>query len=156
MRSTLRNASSVAGPEMPSTVKPGVALELAQRARGLGTEDAVLAPGVEAEPVEGVLQRGDVVAAEVRRLQVQQPVAEHEATLDQRGPGLGPDDAVDADLARRLEGADRGLGRRAEGAELRRRDGLARADEPVLEVADRVAAVTRAQDRRGAHAATRS
>ena len=42
-----------------------VALELAQCRRGLGSEDAVFAAGVEPESVEGVLQRRDVVAAEV-------------------------------------------------------------------------------------------
>ena len=84
---------------MPSTVNPALRWNSRNARRGLGTEDAVFAAGVEAESVEGVLERADVVAAEVRRLEVEQPVAEHEPALDERGPGLGSDDAVDADLA---------------------------------------------------------
>ena len=44
----------------------GVALELAERGLGLAAEDAVLAPGVEAERVQPALELGDVVAAQHR------------------------------------------------------------------------------------------
>ena len=81
--------------------RPDVALELAQRAGGVGAEDAVLAAGVEAERVEPVLELGDVVAAQHRAAAVEQPVAEAEAALDQRRPGLGAADAVDPQAARR-------------------------------------------------------
>ena len=54
------------GPEDAVDREAGVALELAERRRALVAEDAVLAPGVEAERVEPVLELGDVVAAQVR------------------------------------------------------------------------------------------
>ena len=79
----------------------------AERGLGLGAEDAVLAPGVEAERVEAALEVVDVVAAQHRRREVEQAVAEAEAALDQRAPGLGSADAVDAQAALRLELADR-------------------------------------------------
>ena len=78
----------------------GVALERAERALGLRPEDAVLAAGVEAERVEPALQLDHVVAAQHRLAQVEQPVAEREAALDQRGPRLGAADAVDPQAAR--------------------------------------------------------
>ena len=104
------------GPEDAVDREPGVALELAQRRRGLVAEDAVLAAGVEAERVEPVLELGDVVAAEVRAALVEQAVAEREAALDERGPGLGSADPVDADapgLLERADGAPRSRGRSA-------------------------------------------
>ena len=58
--------------------------------RGVVAEDAVLAAGVEAERVQPALELGDVVAAQHRAAAVEEPVAEREAALDQRGPGLGP------------------------------------------------------------------
>ena len=74
----------------------GVPLELAQRGLGLGAEDAVLAARVEAEPVQAPLELGDVVAAQHGPAQVEQPVAEAVRALDERAPGLGSADAVDA------------------------------------------------------------
>ena len=94
--------------------EPGVALELAQRRGALMPEDAVLAAGVEAERIEPVLEVGDVVTAQVRAALVEQPVAEREAALDDRRPGLRSADAVHPDAARLLERTDRGLGRRTE------------------------------------------
>ena len=153
MRSTRRNASRVAGPPMPSTVRPALRWNSRKRRRGLGPEDAVFAPGVESQAVEGVLEGRDVVAAQVRRLEVEQPVAEGEATLDQRGPGLGSDDAVDADLARRS--GRRGRRARWCRRRCRTRPGATVWPEPTRRCCrSRTASprVTRAQDRRDAHA----
>ena len=110
----------VAGPHDAVGREAGVALELPERGFGLGPEDAVLATGVEAEPVEPALKVGDVVAAQHRPAEVEQAVAEPVAALDQRAPGLRSADAVDAQAARVLELADRALGRVAEGTVGRR------------------------------------
>ena len=72
---------------------------------GVVAEDAVLAAGVEAERVQAALELGDVVAAQHRPAAVEQAVAEAEAALDQRRPGLRPADAVDPQPAVVLEGA---------------------------------------------------
>ena len=86
-----------------------VALELAQRGLGLGSEDPVLAPGVEAERVQPTLELGDVVAAQHGSREVEEPVAELEAALDERAPGLRAADAVDSKAAHPLKIAHGGL-----------------------------------------------
>ena len=142
-RPAIRVASSVAtvaGPQTPSVVEAGVALELPERGLGLGPEDAVLAAGVEAEPVEPALQLGDVVAAQHRPAQVEQPVAEREAALDERAPRLRSADAVDAQAARCLERrAPRSRSRRR--SHRRPRSRTRPRPDALLEVADRVAAI---------------
>ena len=70
------SARSVSGPKMPSSLA-----------------------GVEAERVEPPLELGDVVAAQHRPAAVEQAVAEVEAALDERRPGLGAADAVDTQAA---------------------------------------------------------
>ena len=106
---TRPSAARVAGPQTPSAVAPALRWNWRERGLGLGAEDAVLAAGVEAERVQPALELGDVVAAQHRARQVEQPVAELEAALDQRAPGLGSADAVDAQPASLLELADRGF-----------------------------------------------
>ena len=136
----------VAGPHTPSGSMPRVALELPERVLGLRSEDAVLAAGVEAERVEPPLQLGHVVAAQHGRAQVEQAIAERTATLDQRAPGLGPADAVDAQPAARLEVANR---RRAVSSPKKPSSVTEQPHcvETDLEVTNCVAAVAEAQER---------
>ena len=82
------------------------------RRLGLGSEDAVLAAGVEPERVQPTLELGHVVAAQHRLTEVEQPVAERVAALDERGPRLRSADAVDADPPPGLERAHGLLGAR--------------------------------------------
>ncbi len=60
--------------------------------------------------------REDVVAAEGRLAQVQQPVAERVARLHELAPGVGADAPVGEQAALLLEREDRGLGVRPEEA----------------------------------------
>ena len=88
----------------------GVALEIDDRALDLGVVHAALGAGVEAQQVELDLQGEDVVAAERRFAQVQEPVAELVSGLDQLSPRVGADDAVDDQAALLLERAHGELG----------------------------------------------
>ena len=78
----------------------------------------------------------------MRVAQVQGPVAEGQAGLDQLRPRLRPDDAVDDEPAALLEGADRSFCRRAEPpSQLGDVDMLPDAGQPPLDVADVLAEV---------------
>jgi hypothetical protein len=122
------------------------ALESAQPGVGLGSEDAVLPAGVEPERVEPALQLAHVVAAQHRRAHVEEPIAERPAALDQRAPRLGAADAVDAQAAARLELAHARAGLFTELTI--ERDRAAALREARLKVANRVARVADAQERR--------
>ncbi len=87
-----------------------VALELGQRVGGVGTEDPVHPPGVEAEATEPALQLGHVVTPEVGAAQLERPVAEHPAGLDQRVPRDVVAHAVRGEAVIVLERGDRGAG----------------------------------------------
>ena len=78
------------------TGQSGVALELEDGPLGVLAEDAVDPAGVEPEGAQAALQVGDVVPSQRGRGVVQQPVAQLVAGFDERAPGLGPADAVDA------------------------------------------------------------
>ncbi len=98
-----RMRSSVAiacGPAIPSTSSPTFRWNSRSGAVGVGSEQSVLAPRVEPERVQLALERPHVVAAEVRGVQVQGPVAQPVAGLDQLSPGVGPDRPVDAEVPR--------------------------------------------------------
>ncbi len=86
-----------------------VALELPDRSLGLSPENAVFASRIEAEKVQPSLQLGDVVTAQHRAREVEQPVPELEATFDEGSPRLGSADAVDPQAALLLEVAHRVL-----------------------------------------------
>src|SRR5262249_53732971 len=111
-----------------------VALELTKRLFGLGSEDAVLATGVESESGQPLLEVGDVVAAQHRTPAIEQAVTELEAALDKSAPGLGSTDAVHAQTARGLERTDCRLGGRS--VRSVDHDRLARDEEALLQVAD--------------------
>ena len=89
--------------------QPEVELKFAQSAFSLGTEDAVLAPSVKTEHVQPALEGCDVVAADERPAQVEEPVTELVAALDERVPRLRAAHAVDAQAPLDLELADRVL-----------------------------------------------
>ena len=141
----------VAGPQTASGTEPPLALESAERGLGLGPEDAVFAPGVEAERVEATLELADVVAAQHRSMHVEQAVAERVAALDQRAPGLGSADPVDAHTAASLELAHGREGLLPEAAI--QRDGVTTLREALLEVPDGVSTIAEAQESVG-HAQT--
>ena len=84
-----------------------VRLEVLERMRGQRAEDAVDLAAVEPETAEIALQAGDIVAAQVRRGEEQQPVAQTPRRFDESGPGVLATDAVDSEAASLLEGAAR-------------------------------------------------
>ena len=83
-----------------------VALEVEDRPFDALVVQAALGAGVEAEQVELDLQGEDVVAAELRLAQVEEPVAERVAALDELAPGVVADLAVDEQAAALLKGQD--------------------------------------------------
>ncbi len=117
-RTTRRSAAMVSGPQTPSTVMADVALELLERVLGAGAEDAVDPAGVEAERAEVLLELADVVAPQHRGREIEQPVTEAVAGLDERGPGLWSADPVGPQAAALLEAVHGALGRGAVGARL--------------------------------------
>jgi hypothetical protein len=125
--------------------EPDVALEVRDRGRGTGSEDAVDPTAVEPEATQPALEIDDVVSSKVRPTQVQVTIAQLPAGLDQRGPRRLVADPVVTKSTRLLEGADSGLGR---DAVLTRDDAcglIADRGEPPLEVANGVAPVARIQ-----------
>ena len=103
---------------MPSLPSPALRWNSLERAGGVGPEDAVFLARVEAERVEAALELDDVVAAQHRAADVEHPVAEAEAALDQRGPGLAAADSVDSQRSVFLEAAKFTLRGRTERPEL--------------------------------------
>src|SRR5262249_7355312 len=83
-----------------------VALKRPKGSLGLASEDAVLATRVEAEGIETPLKQCDIVAAEHWLAQIHESIAERESAFDQRRPGLGAADAVDAQPALLLKTLD--------------------------------------------------
>lgn len=69
-------------------------------------KNAVDAPGVKAERAQPALELSDVVALEHWDPQVQEPVAQKVASLDQGSPGLGSADSVDAEAPTALKLTD--------------------------------------------------
>ena len=129
----------------------GVALELDERAAACRAPKMPSpAAGVEPERVQPALELGDVVAAQHRLAEVEQPVAEGEPALDERGPGLrGRQIAVDprarGRCLERAHGARRWRRRRRPGSSAGR--AVAERAEPPLEVADGLAARARSEQR---------
>ena len=69
--------------------------------------DAIDATHGKPQRAEHALHIGDVVTAQLRRPQIQQPIAQPLSSLNQQRPGLGTADAVDVDgtlLLERLDG----------------------------------------------------
>src|SRR6059058_5063910 len=87
-------------PEDPVGAQADVALEVAQRARGVPAEDPVTTTGIKAEVEQPLLERDDVVT-DVRVVQRvgQRSVAEAPPRLVERAVGLLANDAVDAQPA---------------------------------------------------------
>lgn len=122
--------------------KATVALEVLQRAHRRWTEDAVGSPAVESQLVERILQLRDVVAAQLRRREDQEPIAETPAGLDEREPGVLVADTADVQAAAALELGDRlgrGLAEQPGDVDGRRQPGSA---QPTLEIANGLAALT--------------
>jgi hypothetical protein len=119
----------------------GVALELAEGACRVVTEDAVDAPGIEPERAQALLEVGHVVTPQHGSPAVQEAVTYPESGLHQGLPRLEATDPVDAQTTQALEGLHRGAGAGTE--EPVRIDGRARqgGGQAVLYVGDRVAAV---------------
>ena len=85
---------------------PDVVLELVHGAVRPRPVDAVFLPGVEPERVQLPLERAHVVAAEVRGMEVEGPVAQSEPGLDELHPGVGTHEAVPAEAPVGLERPD--------------------------------------------------
>jgi hypothetical protein len=100
----------VAGPAGAVRHQPVLPLQPAQRALGALPEDAVGAPGVEAQLEQSLLQGRHVVADVRPGGQRQQPVPQSPAGSGQRRVGLGADDPVDGQPAPLLELAQRLVG----------------------------------------------
>ncbi len=88
--------------------QPGVALEVAERTRSIGTEDSIDATCVESEAAEAELEVGHVVAAQHRGMQVEVAVAQPVSGLDQRRQRVFVDEAVFMEAAFGLEAGDLG------------------------------------------------
>ena len=108
-------------------------------------------PGVEAECVQPALQFGDVVAAQHRSAEVQQAVAERVPALDERGPRLVPDDAVDAHAPMVLEREHRAFRRGTEVTQVVTGQVVTERDEPLLEIADGLSATPAPDEFRRGH-----
>src|SRR5690606_22002200 len=102
-------------------------------------EDPVDAPGVEAEGAEASLELGDVVPTQHRRAEVQQPIAEAVARLDQGRPSGRVAHARLVQTPCRLEGSNGRLGRGAVVTGFGAGHRVAGPGEPALEVAHRLA-----------------
>src|SRR5690606_31361921 len=125
--------------------QPDIALEVRHGACGGGTIDAVGAAAVEPQARERDLQLVDVVAAQLRGGELQQPITERPRCLDQRRPrGLVAHAALKRPTLG-LEGADRLFGRRAEDASLGRIRFVTGSGEAALEITDCFTALTRGQ-----------
>ena len=104
-------------------------------------------PGVEPERVEPALQRPHVVAAQQRPVHEEGPVAEPETGFDELSPRVGTDEAVDMQVAFRLERPDGGVGAGAESAaELLGGQFVPEVGQPLLDVDDLGAVVAPAKD----------
>ena len=84
-------------------------MELAECRSRLRPQDCVLTARVEAEPIEEPLQCEDVVSPQIWGTVIEQAISDGEAALDERSPGFGADDAVNANGAPSLELADGGI-----------------------------------------------
>ncbi len=93
-----------------------VALELLAGTHRVRPEDAVDATGIETEPTESPLELGHVLAPHHGGLEVQQPVPELVALLDQGTPRVGPTDPVRIEAVIGLERDDGALRPVGEGA----------------------------------------
>ena len=122
-----------------------VALEVVQGARRQRSEDAVDAPGVEAEVAQAPLQFGDVVAAQVGGTVVQEAVAQVPAGLDQCGPRLLIAAAVDMEATGALERPNGRFCGRAVAPGLGTTGREAGGTEAALEITNSFAGVSRAQ-----------
>jgi hypothetical protein len=91
-----------------------VALEVSQGARGESAEYPVDTTGVETESRQTLLQVSDVVAPEHGSVEVEEPVSQADAGLDQGPPRLTATDPVDAQTPSVLECLHRSGGARSE------------------------------------------
>ena len=90
------------GPQMPSAARPALRWNSRSAAVGVGAEDAVLAPGVEAERVQPALELGDVVAAQHRAARGRAAGRRGAKPLSTSAAQVsGPHIAVDPEPARR-------------------------------------------------------
>jgi hypothetical protein len=120
----------------------GVALELVQGLHGGVPEDPVDPAGIEAECAQALLQLRHVVTPQHGGPAEEEAVTHPETGFHQGVPGLRATDAIDAKAAQALEGLERGPGARPEDAV--GIDGRARQNggQAVLDVRDRVTAVS--------------
>ena len=105
-------AFAVPGPQIPSTSRPQLRWKSSSALSRERAEDGVDPAAVEAELAEQRLQRADVVAAQVRREQLQWTVTEAPRCFDEGEPGRFVARAVlvQAPVAlERLDGGDGGL-----------------------------------------------
>jgi hypothetical protein len=117
-------------------------LELDDRRPGSLAEDPILPTRVEPQGVQPALQVAHVVAAEGRGPEVERPIPETPAGLDELSPRGRADQAVGRQTALLLEGSDGRLGRGTERpVELGGVDTVAEGDQPMLHVAHRLAHV---------------
>ncbi len=112
--SEVQDRASRLGPGDTVRGESRVHLELANRALGEGAEDAVDHPAREAEHAERLLQHAHVCAVEVRHAQVEHAIAQREARIDKRRPGLIADEPVLGKTVLSLEAANRLRGRAQE------------------------------------------
>ncbi len=102
-------------------------------------------PAVEAELAQLGLQRADIIAAQVRRQQLERPIAEPPRRLDEGEPRRLVAAAMIVQPAIALERLDSRNGRRIERTGVRSDRGEPGAREATLQVANRLAVLSRDQ-----------
>ena len=117
-----------------------IALKLLQGMVRVWSEDPVNSTGVKPKDSETTLEFGDIVAAQHRRRQIQQSIAQGIASIDQGRPRDRATDPVCVDAVFALERLECGSGHRAENAIGRPRE-VSEAGEASLNITD-VFAVT--------------
>ena len=138
-------AFAVPGPQMPSTSRPQLRWKSSSARAVSGPKMRVDPSAVEAELAEQRLQRADVIATQVRSEQLQRPVTESPRCLDEGEPRRLVAGAVIVQSAVALERLDGGDGRRIERTGLGSDRGEPGAPEATLQVANRLAVLSRDQ-----------
>ena len=137
------------GPDDAVDRQSDVLLEVANGAVGARSEDPVLAPRVEPQEPQHGLECPDVVAPVVGEAQVEDPMAQLEAGLDELFPRLLPDHAVDQQVPALLELTNGPFGGGPELRVLVGIDGESQCDQSRLDVGHGVAAGAAGDDADG-------
>ena len=139
------SAFAVPGPQMPSTSRPQLRWKSSSARAVSGPKMPSTRPQSKPSLPSMRLQRADVVTTKVGREQLQRPVTESPRRLDEGEPRHLVAGAVVVQSAVALERLHGGDGRRVERTRLGSDRGEPGASEATLEIADRLAVLSRDQ-----------